>query len=175
MTNPEAGRNDDGRKPNHADYRRAAVLTLHHRRGDKAGVVAIAQETNALNRGPQLLMSVLLLHQTLIGLLRTANGITLMAPWVAGMAGVIATDPAGKDVVRAAQILNFHGQRAHDGIAVVMNEAVADGRATEVLLALMDLYEVALPELSGAVGIEWLQSQMQAFVDMEHGLDDFGE
>lgn len=161
--------------PNHADRRRAAVLILHHRRGDKAGVVAVAEETNELNRGPQLLMSVLLLHQTLIGLLRTFNGITLMAPWVAGMASVIATDPAGKDVVRAAQILNFHGQRAHDGIAVVMNEATAEGRPTEVLLALMDLYEVALPELSSTVGIEWLESQIQGFLEMEHGLDDSPE
>lgn len=165
----------ENQKPNRADYRRAAVLTLHHRRSDKAGVVAVAEETNELDRGPQLLMSVLLLHQVLIGLLRTPNGITLMAPWIAGMAAVIATDPAGKDIVRAAQILNFHGQGANDGIAVAMNEAAADGRATETLLALLDLYEVALPELSGAVGIEWLESQIQAFIDGEHGLDDFDD
>lgn len=156
-----------------SDYRRAAVLTLHHRRGDKAGVVAVAEETNELNRGPQLLKSVLLLHQTLIGLLRTTDSITLLAPWVAGMAALIATEQPQRDIVRATQILNFHGQGQHDGIAVVMNEAAADGRATEVLLALLDLYEVALPELSGAVGIEWLSSQIQGFVEMEHGLDDF--
>jgi hypothetical protein len=98
-----------------------------------------------------------------------------MAPWVAGMAAVIATEPAGKDVIRAAQILNFHGQQARDGIAVVMNEATAEGRSTETLLALLDLYEVVLPELGGAVGVEWLQSQIQAFIDGEHGLDDFDE
>lgn len=170
MTNPESGQN-----PNRADYRRAAVLTLHHRRGDRAGVAAVAEETNELDRGPQLLMSVLLLHQVLIGLLRTTNSITLMAPWVAGMAALLATEPSQKDIVRAAQILNFHGQQAHDGIAVVMNEVTAEGRSTEVLLALMDLYEVVLPELSGAVGIEWLQSQIQAFIDGEHGLDDSAE
>jgi|KBSSwiStaDraftv2_1062776.scaffolds.fasta_scaffold668325_1 hypothetical protein len=165
----------NGQNPDRADYRRAAVLLLHHRRGDKAGMVAIAEETNELDRGPQLLNSVLLLHQALIGLLRTASSINLMAPWVAGMAAVIATEPAGKDVIRAAQILNFHGQQARDGIAVVMNEATAEGRSTETLLALLDLYEVVLPELGGAVGVEWLQSQIQAFIDGEHGLDDFDE
>jgi len=165
----------DSQNPDRSDHRRAAVLLLHHRRGDKAGVVAIAQETNELDRGPQLLMSVLLLHQVLIGLLRTTNSSTLMAPWVAGMAALLATEPSQKDIVRAAQILNFHGQRARDGIAVVMNEATAEGRSTQVLLALLDLYEVILPELSGAVGIEWLQSQIQAFIDGEHGLDDSAE
>lgn len=156
--------------PNRADYRRAAVLILHHRRGDKTGVAAIADETNELDRGPQLLMSLLLLHQTLIGLLRTVNGITLLAPWVASMASMLATEPPQTDIIRAAQILNFHGQGNKDGIAAVVNSA--DGRMTHVLLALMDLYEVALPELSGTVGIEWLESQIQGFLEMEHGLDD---
>ncbi|BCI84400.1 hypothetical protein MTY66_60250 [Mycolicibacterium sp. TY66] len=168
MTNPEAGS-----KPNNADYRRAAVLTLHHRRGDRVGMVAIAEESNALNRGAELLKSVLLLHQTLIGLLRTANGITLLAPWVASMASMLATEPPQTDIIRAAQILNFHGQGNKDGIASVVNSA--DGRMTQVLLALLDLYEVALPELSGTVGVGWLESQIQGFLEMEHGLDDFGE
>ncbi|WP_285034578.1 hypothetical protein [Mycolicibacterium sp. lyk4-40-TYG-92] len=162
----------DDQNPDRADRRRAAVMTLHHRRGDKAGVAAIAEETNALDRGPQLLKSVLLLHQVLIGLLRTESALALIAEWVGGMASMLATEPPHTDIVRAAQILNFHGQGNHDGIAAVVNSS--DGRMTHVPLALLDLYEVALPELSGS-GASWLDSQIQAFLEAEHGLDDFGE
>lgn len=162
----------ENQKPNSADYRRAVALTLHHRRGDTEGVVVIAEETNAKDRAAQLLHAVLRLHQTLIGLLRTQSGLNLLADWVLGMATLPAIEPPGTDIVRAAQILNFHGQGSPEGIAEVMNTATSEGRSTQVLLQLLDLYEVALPEISGPGGMEWLAVQIQAFVDDENKPDD---
>jgi hypothetical protein len=168
MTNP----NDQA--PNAGDYRRAAVLVLHQRRGNTAGVAAIVDETNTANRGPQLLRAVLVLHRTLIGLLRTQSAINLMADWVHGMATLDATEPPGTDITRAAQILEHHGQGNHAGVAAVMNAATHEGHPTEVLLQLLDLYEVALPELSGLGGMEWLEAPIETLVSEEFKPDDEG-
>lgn len=162
----------DSQRPNRADYRRAVVLTLHHRRGDKAGLVVIVEETNAENRVPQLFRAVLVLHQTLIALLRTQSSLNLLGDWVQGMAKLPATETPGIDIVRAAQILDYHGQGDPAGIARVMNAASAEGRGTQVLLQLLDLYEVALPEISGPGGMKWLSVQTQTFIEMEHNPDD---
>lgn len=158
-------------KPNSSDYRRAIALTLHHRRGDTEGVVVIAEETNAENRSPQLLRAVLMLHQVLIGLLRTQSSLNLLGDWVSGMANLRADEFPGADTVRAAQILNHHGNGNTEGIAAVMNAAALEGRSTQVLLKLLDLYEVALPEISGPGGLHWLQVQIQAFVEDENKPD----
>lgn len=163
---------NENQRPNSSDYRRAVVLTVHHRRGDTEGVAAIAEETNTENRAAQLLHAVLRVHETLIALLRTQSGLNLMGDWVGGMAELPAIEPPGTDIVRAAQILNFHGQGNPEGIADVMNAASAEGRATHVLLQLLDLYEVALPEISGPGGMEWLSAQTQAFIEDENRPDD---
>lgn len=161
----------ENQNPNKADHRRAGVLTLHHRRGSAAGLVVIAEEANAEDRVPHLLHGVLRLHQVLIGLLRTPSGINLLGDWVGGLVTREARTPVEVDVVRAAQILNYHGKGDKQGIADVMNAATAAGRPTEVLMQLLDLYEVALPELSGPLGLEWLSAQIQGLVEMEHDTD----
>lgn len=162
----------DNQRPNKADYRRAGVLTLHHRRGDTEGLLAIAAEANAEDRVPQLLRSVLLLHQVLIGLLRTESGVNLLGDWVFGLTTREASTPVEIDVVRAAKILDHHGKGDRQGIAAVMNSATAAGRPTEVLMQLLGLYEVALPELSGPFGLKWLAVQIEGLVEMEHTPDE---
>jgi hypothetical protein len=162
----------ENQKPNHADKRRAGVLTLHHRRGDTEGLLVIAEETNAENRVPQLVHAVLLLHQVLIGLLRTQSGVNLLGDWVVGLTTREASKPSEVDIVRAAQILNYHGKGDKQGIAEVMNAATAAGRPTEVLLQLLSIFEVALPELSGPFGLEWLAVQIEGLVEKENTPDE---
>lgn len=162
----------ESQKPNSSDYRRALALILHHRRGDNQGVAVVAEETNAEDRLPQLVHAVLKLHQVLIAMLRTESGIDLLGDWVGGMAALSADEPPGTDVVRAAQILNFHGQGNGAAVAEVMNAATLEGRHTQVFLQLLDLYEVALPEISGPGGMEWLAAQIHAFIEDENRLDD---
>ena len=161
----------DIQKPTAADYRRATVMTLHHRRGSTAGVLAIAQEANDASRVPQLLKAILVVHEVLICLLRTQSGINLLADWVIGIAAVPPTEENSVDISRAAKILNFHGKGNAQAIAEVMNEATLEGRPTQVFMQLLALYEVALPELSGSGSLEWLEAQIPAILEQE-GLGD---
>lgn len=149
------------------DYRRAAVLTLHHRQGNLPGVLAIVDEVNDNNRGPHLLLGILGLHGGYISRLRTQDGISLLADYVHGMASLDATEPPGTDIVQAAQIFEYHGLNDFDGIDRVLKASVNDERATEVFLQLMDLYEVTLPELSAPNGIHWLEEQIKVLANDE--------
>lgn len=155
---------DNQTPPDFGDYRRAAVLTLHQRRGNTAGVLAIVDETNAADRAVQLLFAVLGFHKHLIQRLRSAEGIDLLADYVHGIASLDAPpdDHGAITMIRAAQILDLHGHNDANGIARVMNAAAADGRPTETFLRLLDHYEVALPELSSTAGIAWLEAQIDA-------------
>jgi hypothetical protein len=162
----------DDQTPTAADYRRAAVLTLHQRRGNTAGVIAIVDETNTADRATQLLLAVLGLHKTFITRLRTRDGISLLADYVHGMATLEATEPPNTDIRRAAQILEFHAQDNINGIDREMRAAASAGRATETFLQLLDLYEVALPELRSLAGITWLEAQIDALLNEEFRPDD---
>ncbi|EPQ76923.1 hypothetical protein [Mycobacterium marinum] len=155
--------------PTAGDYRRAAVLTLHYRRSNREGVVAIVEETNAEDRAAQLLLAVLGLHKFLITRLRTDDAIILLADWVHGMAVHEATNA---DVRHACLMLQAHGQDDHVAIAGEMNLATAEGRPTEAFLALLDLYEAALPELTSTAGTAWIETQVKALLFEESRPDD---
>jgi hypothetical protein len=157
-----------------ADYRRAAVLTMHQRRGNNTGVSAIIDETNAANRAAQLLLAVLGLHRRLIGRLRTEEGISLLADYVHGMATLEATEPPGTDITRAARLVELHVQDDNEGIGREMVAANAEGRATDAFKQLMGLYEVALPELTSEAGIAWIEAQIDALRTEEFRPDDDG-
>ena len=55
-----------------------------------------------------------------------------------------------------------------------MISATLDGRPTETFLRLLDHYEVALPEISGPAGIEWIEAQIDALLGEEFRPDDEG-
>ena len=154
-----------------ADYRRAAVLTLHHRRGDLDGCSAIAQESNEADRGPHLLLALLRVHQQLFGLLRNESSMELIADYVHGVA---ALEPEGErvDTVRAAGILEGHGSDDYAQIRSILAAVVADGRPTQTVSALLEIYETVLPELSGRAGSDWLASQIPALASAEAAQDD---
>lgn len=145
------------------DYRRAAVVVLHHRRGNTEGLTAVIDETNDLDRAAHLLYATLGLHHAFIARLRTRDGINLLADWVHGMAGL----DAAEDVCRAARILEHHGRQDNDGIVREMEAAITDSRATETFVQLLDLYEVALPELSSPAGIKWIEEHITALAGEE--------
>jgi len=165
-TNKEHTMTDDS-LTNAGDYRRAAALTLHHRQGNTAGVLAIIDETNNTGRGPQLLFATLDLHEQFISVLRTRDGINLMADYVHGMAALDADAAPGTEIVRAARILEFHGLKEPAGITREMQAVGGDAEATQIFIALLDLYEVAMPELSSQVGIRWIQDHIAAMATEE--------
>ncbi|OBI90031.1 hypothetical protein A5661_03285 [Mycobacterium asiaticum] len=55
-----------------------------------------------------------------------------------------------------------------------MNTVVSEGRAMQTILALLDHYEVALPELSGHAGIAFIDANAAAMREEEFRPDDQG-
>lgn len=153
------------------DYRRAALLTKYRRQGNQTGQVAIVEEVNETNRSVQLLRALLVLHKTFIVRFRTTDGIDILADYIHGIATLEPFDAQSTDTVRAAQIIDHHGHDDHQAIARVMEAAIADGRAMQTVLTLLDHYEVALPELSGHAGIAFIEANALAMLEEEYRPD----
>ena len=158
---------EDATPTSAGDYRRAAVVTLHHRRGNVGGLIAIVEETNAAGRAAHLVLATLHLHEGFISTLRTDDGIGMLADYIHGMATLDATEPPGTDIRRAAQVLEHYGKKNMSGIHHEMTQAVAEGRVTECFRQLLDLYEVAMPELSSAAGTRWIEDHITALANEE--------
>jgi hypothetical protein len=157
--------------PQAADARRASALTIHHRRGNTAGLVEIVRETCEENRPTELLLATLAIHQDAIVELRSEAGLHLLAKHVQGLAAFTPpsdSKPAAiTDVCRSAALLDSHGRDDIAGINAAVQAAVKDGRPTELVIGLLDLYEHLLPELSSDEGIDWLNRCINAFAAEE--------
>lgn len=123
-------------------------------------------------------LAILDLHRTAITELRTDNGIYLMATYVQGLATAAENagtepaenagiEPVGADICRAARILDCHGRNDTADINQAVQEAIAADRPTQLVVALLDLYEVLLPELTSEAGIDWLNRCISAFANEE--------
>lgn len=154
------------------DFRRASLLTMYRRQDNKTGQIAIVEEVNEANRAPDLLSALLVLHRTFIVRFRTPEGINLIADYVQGIAELEPIDAGTTDIVRAAQIIDHDGKNEQQGIANVMTSAVRDGRAMQTINAVLDHFEVLLPELSGLAGIEFIEANAAAMRDEEFRPDD---
>lgn len=154
------------------DFRRASLLTKYRRQDNKTGQMAIVEEVNDANRAPDLLSALLVLHRTFVVRFRTPDGINLIADYIQGIAELEPIDAGTTDIVRAAQIIDHDGKYERQGIADVMNAAVRDGRAMQTINAVLDHFEVLLPELSGRAGIEFIDANAAAMRDEEFRPDD---
>lgn len=158
-------------QPNAADARRAAALTIWHRRGNPEGITEIVRTADEVGRPTELLLAVLDLHRTAIAELRSDPGITLMALFVQGIAqhaeqaGIV--DGPGDDVRRSAQLLDAHARNDIAGINRAVREAASDSRGVQLYLGLLNLYEHLLPELTSEHGIDWLERCLAAFANEE--------
>ena len=154
------------------DYRRAALLTKYRRQGNKAAQVVIVEEANEANRVAELLHALLVLHMTFFVRFRTPDAIELLAGYFTGIGSLQPIDAETTDIIRAAQIIHHHAHRDRRAVAQVVNAAMLDGRATHVVLALLDQYEVALPELNGTAGIAFIEANATAMLEQEYRSDD---
>lgn len=154
------------------DFRRASLLTMYRRQDNKTGQIAIVEEVNEANRAPDLLSALLVLHRTFVVRFRTPDGINLIADYIQGIAELEPIDAGTTDIVRAAQIIDHDGKNEQQGIANVMTAAVRDGRAMQTINAVLDHFEVLLPEMSGRAGIEFIEANAAAMRDEEFRPDD---
>ena len=154
------------------DFRRAALLTKYRRQGNQAAQVVIVEEVNETNRAAELLHALLVLHMVFFVRFRTPDAANMLADYFAGIASLEPIDAETTDTIRAAQIINHHGHHNRQAIVQVMNAATLDGRATQTILAVLDHYEVALPELSATAGIAFIEANATAMLEQEYRSDD---
>ncbi|MHA0285182.1 hypothetical protein ACXYX3_01900 [Mycobacterium sp. C3-094] len=149
------------------DFRRASLLTKYRRQGNQAAQRVIVEEVNEAKRARELLSALLVLHRTFVVRFRTDEGIDLIADYIAGIAGLAPVDESSTDMVRAAQIIDHDGNNNRAGIAAIMQAAVADGRAMQTINAVLDQFEVLLPELSSTGGIAFIDANAAAMREAE--------
>lgn len=157
-------------QPGPADARRAAALTIWHRRGNPDGITEIVRESAAIGRLVELLLAVLDLHRTAIAELRSEAGINLMALFVQGIAEHAEQNNAqgaAADIRRSAQLLDAHGRDDTADINRAVQEASNAGRGVQLFTRLLDIYEHLLPELTSDHGIDWLNRCIAAFANEE--------
>ena len=154
------------------DFRRASLLTKYRRLDNKTGQIAIVQEVNEANRAPELLTALLVLHRTFIVRFRTDEGIALIADYIQGIAALESIDAESADMIGAAQIIDHDGNNDRAGVLEVLGNAVAAGRGMHAVNAVLDHFEVLLPELSGKAGIAFIEANAAAMLDQEFMPDD---
>lgn len=154
------------------DFRRASLLTKYRRQDNKTGQIAIVEEVNEANRAPELLTALLVLHRTFIVRFRTSEGIAIIADYIQGIANLEPIDAGSADVVGAAQIIDLDGKANRAGVLEVFGAAVAAGRGMHTVNAVLDHFEVLLPELNGKAGIEFIEANAAAVREREFLPDD---
>lgn len=157
-------------KPNARDVRLSAALTIHHRSADRDGMADIALEASEAGRANQLVMALMNLHRVYIMNTRTVQGINFLGTWVQDMGNVKPIDDAALDIHRACRILDAHGHDDYDTINQALRSAIGENRVTQTILAILDLYQMALPELSSTAGKEFFDACVSVFVEQEGGL-----
>ncbi|BBY61155.1 hypothetical protein [Mycolicibacterium sarraceniae] len=154
MTNHEAA----------ADSRRAAALILHysHRRTD--GCNEVLAEAVQAARITELIMALCDLFQHIVPALVTQLGMACLSGLVVDMANTTDGDP---DIRRAAQLIAHHGNDNSEALTAVLADADEADRVTELVLAILNLYETLLPPLYSPLGLKTLQQTVLDFAAQE--------
>ncbi len=156
--------------PRAADARRASAITIHHRQQNRDGLVALVLETCEAGRPTELLLALLAIHRTAILQLRSDVGLQFVGRYVkqlAAGAGQLDDNDKAADIARSARLLDAHAREDVEAISATVRAAVDAGRPTELVIRLLDLYEVLLPELSSEPGINWLRGCVSLFAAEE--------
>ena len=143
MTNPHAG-----------DCRRATALVVHYGSNDLGGVTEILKEAVTVNRVTPLITSVLDLHESVVPLLLTCDGLACLTQMIYSLAENEDTD---QDCRRAARLIICHDQRDAPGINAVLTDAATADRVTELVVGLLSLNSSLVPLLYSPLGLQVLQ------------------
>jgi hypothetical protein len=140
--------------PHAADCRRATALVVHYGAQNLEGVDAVLKEAVTVNRVMPLITSVLDLHESVVPLLLTQDGLACLTQ----MIYTLADDEDGdQDCRRAARLVIRHDRRDAPGINAVLKEAAEADRVTELVVGLLSLYSTLVPMLYSQLGLQVLQ------------------
>ena len=152
------------------DRRRATALVCHWGRRNIEGYNAIIREAQETKRVTQLLWEVLSLHAETVPILLTEDGIACATQVVYEVATIPVTDdenPGIGDCRRAAQLMFAFGQRDITEYNCTIEEAVDLDRATELFMALLELYRRAVPQLYTDLGLHVLEGSILQWAALE--------
>jgi hypothetical protein len=145
MTNPHAG-----------DCRRATALVCHHANGNADGVGEILRSTVECDRVTETILATLDFYQAVVPMFITTFGMQALSEVVNNLA-LKDTDP---DRQRAARLIAHHANYNVDGINSVLQSAAQADRVTQLILAILDLYEILLPQLQTPLGLRCLEQSV---------------
>ena len=158
MTNPAAG-----------DNRRATALVVHYGNDNLDGVNAILREAVEVDRVSLLIANVVDLHDQIVPILLTEDGIACLSQMMYSLAEDQDADP---DFRRAARLIIAHAQRDLDTINTVLAEAAAADHVTGLVLAVLGTYRSYLPLLYSQLGLRVLQRSALDWAARENTTDD---
>lgn len=147
-----------------ADSRRAAALVSHYSIREVDGCNVVMREAMDTGRVAEMITALCDLFQRIVPALVTGYGMALMSEHVLIMAD---DDEGDLDVRRAAQLIAHHGNNSREGINKVLTDADDEDRVTELVLAVLNLYETLLPSLYAPTGLRALQQTAVDFAAQE--------
>jgi hypothetical protein len=145
MTNPHAG-----------DCRRATALVCHHGNGNPDGVNEILRSTVECDRVTETIVAVLDFYQAVVPMFITTFGMQALSEVVNNLASR-DTDP---DRQRAARLIAHHAKANVDGINQVLQSAAQANHGTQLIIAILNLYEILLPQLQTPLGLRCLEQSV---------------
>jgi hypothetical protein len=149
-----------------ADNRRATALVCHYGAQNLDGVNAILRETVEAARIPPLFVAVLDLHQGIIPILLTEDGLACANYMVYSL-----TTDEDADTTRAAQLITAHGQQDQGAFDNLMRQAADDDRFTELLVAVIVVFRTVIPQLYSELGLKVLQRNILNWAARENTTD----
>lgn len=142
-----------------SDRRRATALVCHWGRNNIDGVNAVITEAQDVDRITPMIIEILSLHSEVATILLTEDGIACSsqeAHRIATAALDGRDDPVSHDCHRAGRLMFAYAKPDLDEINAVLREAVEANRATELILALLELYRHILPQAYTELGLRVL-------------------
>ncbi|MCV7191873.1 hypothetical protein [Mycolicibacterium brumae] len=140
------------------DIRLAAVLIKHHLTSNTAGQVEVIRETVDTDRATALLAAVLDLHAQFVTQTRNQVGLDFFAEGIHALGEFDPVDEIGQDLLNAIAVVEGHGTGDIAAINEVLTKVRAQGRGTQLMINILDVFDHALPELSSHAGIRWLDA-----------------
>jgi hypothetical protein len=157
MTNPLAG-----------DHRRATALVCHFGRNNTPGMNAILEEAVTENRVSPLIVAVLALHEQVIPLLLTKDGLACLT----GAIYTLVDDPNhSDDTRRAARLVTADSEQNLDAINAVLQEAAAANRVTQLVVAILSMFSTLVAILYSEVGLRTLERSILDWAAREDGAE----
>jgi hypothetical protein len=155
---------------NAADRRRATALVCHYGRGSFEGWNAVVAEAADLGRVTALVIELVALHADVVPVLLTKDGVACVSDAIYRIVTAPAQtdeDPAVEDCRRAGRLMFAYAEDKLAEINAVLREAVDLGRATELVVAVLEMYRRHVPQMYSPLGLQVLERSILSWAMRE--------